>query len=94
MKGALSQSAQTSHTQLAHALVQYFGVEAPTDLEKYGIRSAGDLVDLISKVSHPNTPIRPVFHNLRSQVLDEHTYPHDSKPNSDWACSLARFVAV
>ena len=51
MKGTLSQSAQTSHTQLAHALVQYLGVEAPTDLEKYGIHSAGDLVDLISKVS-------------------------------------------
>lgn len=51
MKGTLSQSAQVSHTQLAHALVQYLGVEAPADLGKYGIHSAGDLVDLISKVS-------------------------------------------
>ncbi|KAF9652312.1 SET domain-containing protein [Thelephora ganbajun] len=51
LKGALSQSAQTSHAQLAHALVQYLGAEAPTDLKKYGICSAGDLVDLISKFS-------------------------------------------
>lgn len=51
VKGGLSQSAQTSHTQLAHALVQYLGVGAPADLEKYGIRSAGDLVDLISRFS-------------------------------------------
>lgn len=59
MKGALPQSAQASHTQLAHALVQYLGVEAPTDLEKYGIRNAGDLVDLISKVSRSNVTVPP-----------------------------------
>ena len=59
MKGALSQSAQTSHTQLAHALVQYLGVEAPTDLEKYGVRNAGDLVDLISKVSYSEASTWP-----------------------------------
>lgn len=57
MKGALPQSAQTSHTQLAHALVQYLGAEAPTDLEKYGIHNAGDLVDLISKVSDLNVMV-------------------------------------
>lgn len=60
MKGALPQSAQTSHTQLAHALVQYLGVDAPTDLAKYGILSAGDLVDLISKVNHLNVMVRPL----------------------------------
>lgn len=63
VKGTLPQSAQTSHTQLAHALVQYLGVEVPTDLEKYGIRTAGDLVDLISKVNYSkcnNLPLKPI----------------------------------
>lgn len=74
VKGALPQSAQTSHAQLAHALVQYLGVEAPTDLEKYGIRSAGDLVDLISKVSHSNAPVRPRFQNSRSLKFSTNTH--------------------
>ncbi|KAF9254291.1 SET domain-containing protein [Marasmius fiardii PR-910] len=37
-------------TQLAHSLVQYLGVTAPQELsEQFGINSAGDLVDVISK---------------------------------------------
>lgn len=41
------------HTHLAHGVVGYLGLNAPDQLEPYGIRSAGDLVDLISRVSDP-----------------------------------------
>jgi hypothetical protein len=38
-------------TQLAHSLVQYLGVASPQDLSsQFGIQSAGELVDIISKV--------------------------------------------
>ncbi|KAK7034676.1 hypothetical protein VNI00_012318 [Paramarasmius palmivorus] len=37
-------------TQLAHSLVQYLGVASPQDLSsQFGIQSAGELVDIISK---------------------------------------------
>ncbi|KAK1236420.1 hypothetical protein PQX77_000330 [Marasmius sp. AFHP31] len=37
-------------TQLAHSLVQFLGVTAPQELaEQFGINSAGELVDIISK---------------------------------------------
>ncbi|TEB31963.1 SET domain-containing protein, partial [Coprinellus micaceus] len=37
------------HTHLAHGVVGYLGLTSPDQLEPYGIRSAGDLVDLISR---------------------------------------------
>ena len=94
MKGALSQSAQSSHTQLAHALVQYLGVEAPTDLEKYGIRSAGDLVDLISKVGHSDVQPGREAHNLCSKVFHEYAHRHDPKPDADRASCLADVIVI
>ncbi|KAN0085790.1 hypothetical protein V8E55_006924 [Tylopilus felleus] len=49
-KVALQQSASVeSHTHLAHSLVRYLGLAAPSDLEEYGIMSAGHLVNLISR---------------------------------------------
>ena len=39
-----------SHTHLAHSVVRYLGVTSPQELEPYGLMSAGDLVDLISRV--------------------------------------------
>ncbi|KAH6904885.1 hypothetical protein BKA70DRAFT_1294081 [Coprinopsis sp. MPI-PUGE-AT-0042] len=36
-------------THLAHGLIQYMGLKSPQDLEPFGIRSAGDLVDLVSR---------------------------------------------
>lgn len=94
VKGGLSQSAQTSHTQLAHALVQYLGVEAPTDLENYGIRSAGDLVDLISRVSRPKIMAQPISSQPAFKVLNKHSHTHDSKSNANRACSLTGIVIV
>ncbi|KAG7092156.1 hypothetical protein E1B28_008525 [Marasmius oreades] len=39
-----------NQTQLAHSLVQYLGVTTPRELsEQFGIDSAGDMVDIISK---------------------------------------------
>lgn len=50
-KVALQQSASVeAHTHLAHSVVRYLGLEAPSDLEEYGIMSAGDLVHTISRV--------------------------------------------
>ncbi|KIJ09962.1 hypothetical protein PAXINDRAFT_138618 [Paxillus involutus ATCC 200175] len=40
-----------AHTHLAHSVVRYLGLEAPYELEEFGVRSAGDLVDLISRFS-------------------------------------------
>ncbi|KAH0834774.1 hypothetical protein J3R83DRAFT_10373 [Lanmaoa asiatica] len=38
-----------SHTHLAHSVVRYLGLTAPSDLEEYGIMSASDLVNTISR---------------------------------------------
>lgn len=94
MKGALPQSAQTSHTQLAHALAQYLGVESPADLEKYDIRSAGDLVDLISKVSSSNAQFGLEAHDLFLKVFNKHPYSHNLRPDADRARSLTAIVVV
>lgn len=39
------------HTHLAHGVVGYLGLTSPEQLEPYGIHSAVDLVDLVSRVS-------------------------------------------
>ena len=39
-----------AHTHLAHSVVGFLGLTAPSDLEEYGIMSAGDLVNMISRV--------------------------------------------
>lgn len=54
VRSSLPTSVHTSHVQLAHALVQYLGASSPQELEPFGIRSSGELVDLISKVSSQN----------------------------------------
>ncbi|KZV92993.1 SET domain-containing protein [Exidia glandulosa HHB12029] len=45
----LPSSAAESHTHIAHALVRYLGISGPEGLNKYGITSAGDLVDIVSQ---------------------------------------------
>ncbi|KAJ8519784.1 hypothetical protein ONZ45_g3293 [Pleurotus djamor] len=42
-------SAIESHTHLAHSLVRYLGVSSPEGLSPFGITSAGDLVDILSR---------------------------------------------
>ncbi|KAI6142865.1 hypothetical protein BKA82DRAFT_142041 [Pisolithus tinctorius] len=42
-------SAVEGHTHLAQSVVRYLGASSPTELEDYGIMSAADLVDLISR---------------------------------------------
>ncbi|TFK41651.1 hypothetical protein BDQ12DRAFT_733136 [Crucibulum laeve] len=37
------------HTHLAHALVRYLGLTSPEGLAEYGLHSAADLVDLVSR---------------------------------------------
>ncbi|EAU83524.2 hypothetical protein CC1G_04780 [Coprinopsis cinerea okayama7 len=37
------------HTHLSHGLIHYMGLTSPQELEPYGINSAGDLVDLLSR---------------------------------------------
>ncbi|GJJ07795.1 hypothetical protein Clacol_002000 [Clathrus columnatus] len=48
-RSSLPPSATESYTHLAHALVRYLNVLSPTELEPYGLHSAGDIVDLISR---------------------------------------------
>lgn len=60
------------HTHLAHSVVRYLGLTAPPDLEEYGIMSAGDIVNMISRVM-----IEPVCrsfptHSICALVCHEH----------------------
>ncbi|KAI0674368.1 SET domain-containing protein [Trametes maxima] len=48
-RSAIPPSSFESHAQLAHFVVRYLGVSTPAELEPYGLGSAGDLVDLISR---------------------------------------------
>ncbi|KAI9063571.1 SET domain-containing protein [Trametes sanguinea] len=48
-RSSLQPSSFESHTHLAHSVVRYLGASSPSDLEPYGLNSAGDLVDLISR---------------------------------------------
>ncbi|KAI8986911.1 SET domain-containing protein [Trametes punicea] len=48
-RSSLLPSAFESHTHLAHSVVRYLAASSPGDLEPYGLKSAGDLVDLISR---------------------------------------------
>ncbi|KIJ63125.1 hypothetical protein HYDPIDRAFT_182437 [Hydnomerulius pinastri MD-312] len=38
-----------AHTHLAHSIVHYLGLSSPAELQEFGVTSAGDLVDLISR---------------------------------------------
>ena len=44
-----SQNSQM-YAQLAHALVNFLGIASPQDMAAYALKSAADLVDLISRV--------------------------------------------
>ncbi|KIP05657.1 hypothetical protein PHLGIDRAFT_73889 [Phlebiopsis gigantea 11061_1 CR5-6] len=48
-RGSLPPSSHGSHTLLAHSIVRYIGATSPSELAPYGLVSAGDLVDLISR---------------------------------------------
>ncbi|PCH45077.1 SET domain-containing protein [Wolfiporia cocos MD-104 SS10] len=48
-RSSLPSSSFESHTHIAHSLVRYLGVSSPLELEPFGLKSAGDLVDLISR---------------------------------------------
>ncbi|KAI1798145.1 SET domain-containing protein [Ganoderma leucocontextum] len=48
-RNSLQPSSFESHTHLAHSLVRYLSVTSPQGLAPYGLTSAGDLVDLISR---------------------------------------------
>lgn len=52
-RGAIPPSQAEAHTHLAHSVVRYVGAAGPADLVQYGLNSAGDLVDLISRVRAP-----------------------------------------
>lgn len=49
-KSSIHPSAFESHTHLAHSIVRYLGVTSPTELATFGLTSAAELVDLISRV--------------------------------------------
>jgi hypothetical protein len=51
---SMQPSSFETNTHLAQALVQYMGISSPADLAQFGLMSAADLVDLISRVSFEN----------------------------------------
>ena len=44
--------AAEGHTHLAHAVIRYLGLNAPGELGPFGIQSAADIVDVISRVGN------------------------------------------
>ncbi|KAI0826452.1 SET domain-containing protein [Irpex lacteus] len=48
-RASLQPTTFESYTHLAHSVVRYIGATSPTDLEPFGLSSAGELVDLISR---------------------------------------------
>jgi SET and MYND domain-containing protein len=50
-RSSLPPSATETHTHLAHSLVRYLDVTSPVELTEFGLISAGDLVDIISRVN-------------------------------------------
>ncbi|KAF5362827.1 hypothetical protein D9757_012175 [Collybiopsis confluens] len=48
-RSSLKPSAYETHTYLAHSLVQFLGLTNPAEMAEYGLASAADLVDLISR---------------------------------------------
>ncbi|KAH7096107.1 hypothetical protein BKA62DRAFT_720700 [Auriculariales sp. MPI-PUGE-AT-0066] len=49
LRSSLPPSSAESHTRLAHSVVKYLRLRGPQDLSLYGIGSAGDLVDVVSR---------------------------------------------
>ena len=47
---SLQSSSFELHSHLSHALVRYLGLSSPEELAGFGLTSAGDLVDFISRV--------------------------------------------
>ena len=50
-RSSLPSSATETYTHLAHSLVRYLGISSPVELAQYGLTSAADLVDMVSRVS-------------------------------------------
>ncbi|KAF9458385.1 hypothetical protein BDZ94DRAFT_1226398 [Collybia nuda] len=48
-RSSLQSSSYELHTHLSHALVRYLGLTSPQELADFGLNSAGDLVDVISR---------------------------------------------
>lgn len=49
-RSSLPQSATETHTHLAHSIVRYLSLSSPAELAEFGLKSAADLVDFISRV--------------------------------------------
>lgn len=65
---------------MAHSLVRLLGVSSPQELEPYGLTSAGDLVDLISRVSLPPATSGPVL-RARLVYVDGYSSPRIRSPS-------------
>jgi len=61
------------YTQLAHAVVHFLGLNSPQAMAEYGLDTAADLVDLISRV-RSNTSSMPKVTDFDPQVHDQHIY--------------------
>lgn len=89
-KVALQQSASVeAHTHLAHSVVRYLGLTAPSDLEEYGIMSAGDLVNMISRVRNEQVSPSSFAHPFRALVYHEHIYPDLALTHTNWCHCVA-----
>ena len=49
------------HTHLAHAIVRFLGLTSPQELAEYGMFSAADLVDLVSRVRRDFSHLSVLF---------------------------------
>ncbi|KIK64626.1 hypothetical protein GYMLUDRAFT_160635 [Collybiopsis luxurians FD-317 M1] len=68
-RASLKPSAYETHTHLAHSLVQFLSLTNPADMAEFGISSAADLVDLISRfVTNTFTVTDPALTPLGAAV--------------------------
>lgn len=67
VRKSLQPSAYETHTHLAHAVVKYLGLNAPGELGTFGITTAADIVDLISRVSVP------ILVDVRALIFEQFT---------------------
>lgn len=83
-----------SHTHLAHSVVRYLGVSSPAELAPFGLSSAGDLVDLISRVSRFITVTRTGIINPYFVVHDKHLHVNIPIFVANWCMYFAHHGAT
>jgi hypothetical protein len=85
VRTSLQSSSFELHTHLSHGLIRYLGMSSPKELAEFGLTSAGDLVDFISRVR-----LFPQILNFisRFSVCDQYVHGYFAFVSSTWSLCL------